>query len=321
MGPIMKYGVILVTGIAFVASSCATGYSPALAPVNAQEPEHTVRVTTNGQEAKTASIPNPINRPVPKITAIEQVDKTAFEPLPTLHKTENVKNLDLKNKVVSDYSPAPKQTYKRLEYGAHKPLVCKDHVPAKGKLHKRPNLQVMWENYLYPRPEGIWSEIGGYVEINGNLPLDQGRWTNACTIRLSHMLLKAGHRIPQRFGITSSAANKDQYIYRLSDMEDYLVEILGEPDFKITDGSARWWDLPHTPGIVLIDFPGHNSFTGHTTVWNGAGTVDGSDITGDQVLFWELPCFIPDDRLDKDNKVDEPEILAGDLDASVTALP
>ena len=55
----------------------------------------------------------------------------------------------------------------------------------------------MWENYLYDRPAGIWGEIGGMVEVNGNLPLDQGRWTNACAVRLSHMLNKAGHKIPR----------------------------------------------------------------------------------------------------------------------------
>ena len=55
--------------------------------------------------------------------------------------------------------------YKTLVYGEEKPLVCTDPVLAKGKLAERPNLQVMWENYLYDRPEGIWGEIGGLVEV------------------------------------------------------------------------------------------------------------------------------------------------------------
>jgi len=33
----------------------------------------------------------------------------------------------------------------------------------------------MWDIYLYDRPAGIQSEIGGMVEVNGNLPTDQGR--------------------------------------------------------------------------------------------------------------------------------------------------
>jgi len=75
----------------------------------------------------------------------------------------------------ADVPDVPK--YEALVYGAQKPLVCTTEFPAENQLVDRPNLQVMWENYLYDRPEGIWGEIGGFVEKNGNLPLDQGRWT------------------------------------------------------------------------------------------------------------------------------------------------
>jgi len=188
-------------------------------------------------------------------------------------------------------------TYKKLVYGEKKPLVCGHEQPAQGDLKDRPNAQVMWENYLYDRPEGIWGEIGGYVEINGNLPFDQGRWTNACTVRLSHMLNKAGHKIPRESKKTVSGGNKDQYYYRVVDIEEYLIKTYGEPDLAITDGTANSFDLPDKAGIVLMDFPAA-SYTGHVTIWNGAGTVDGAEIGGYRVLFWDLPCFIPEDRED-----------------------
>lgn len=318
----MKLDISIAILIASGLSACAAGYSSThMNGHDAEEPSHVVKMATTSASEQVVLIPPETKQPAQIEIIIEANEEVLAQPIGASVNIDAVGVFEPVKQAGMTYTPAPTQTYKKLEYGAHKALVCKDPVLAKGKLKKRPNLQVMWENYLYPRPEGIWSEIGGYVEINGNLPLNQGRWTNACAIRVSHMLLKAGHRIPQRYGITSSAANKDQYIYRLSDMEDYLVEILGKPDFKITDGTARWWDLPHTPGIVLIDFPGHNSFTGHTTVWNGAGTVDGSDITGDRVLFWELPCFIPEDRIEEDEPQDEPEVLVGELDASLIALP
>jgi len=196
----------------------------------------------------------------------------------------------------------PAEQYEPLVYGEPKELVCKNPFPAEGALAKRPNLQVMWEHYLYNRPEGIWGEIGGKVEINGNLPLDQGRWTNACAVRLSHMLNKASHKIPRNGGKTVSGGNKDQYYYRLADMESYIKQQYGPPDIAITDGSGNSFDLPDAPGIVLMDFP-NSGFTGHVTIWNGAGTVDGANIGGYRVLFWNLPCFIPPER----NKVVEEE--------------
>lgn len=183
--------------------------------------------------------------------------------------------------------------YKTLVYGETKPLVCSDTFAAIGELTGRPNLQVMWENYLYDKPAGIWSEIGGLVEVNGNLPFDQGQWTNACTVRLSHMLNKAGHKIPREAKKTVSGGNKDQYYYRVTDLEAYLNEAFGAPDLDVVDGNS--FDLPAVPGIVLMDFPAA-SYTGHVTVWNGAGTVDGAEIGGYRVMFWKLPCFIPKDR-------------------------
>lgn len=222
-------------------------------------------------------------------------------PGPTERVVETVPKPDIEEDIVttSSETEVTNGKYKRITYGQEKELVCTTPVLAKGKLKNRPNLQIMWENYLYPRPDGIWSEIGGMVEVNGNLPLDQGRWTNACAVRLSYMLNKAGHKIPRdENNKTVSGGNKDQYFYRLANFEEYLIDTYGEPDIDISDGTANSFDLPITPGIVLMDFP-DNSFTGHVTIWNGAGTVDGAEIGGYRVLFWDLPCFIPKDRQSK----------------------
>lgn len=203
--------------------------------------------------------------------------------------------------------------YEKLVYGAEMPLVCTNPVPADGALKGRPNLHVMWENYLYDRPEGIWSEIGGMVEVNGNLPLDQGRWTNACTVRVSHMLNKAGYKVKRDGRKTVSGANKDQYYYRVADFEKYMRAEFGEPDVDVKDGNS--FDLPPTPGIVLMDFP-NSSFTGHVTIWNGAGTVDGAEIGGYKVLFWNMPCFMPPER-----DITTPSASLFSKDASIQALP
>lgn len=212
----------------------------------------------------------------------------------TTNSTETVESTIAETPEVETVVETPK--YEPLIYGAEKPLICDKPFPKTGLLKNRPNMQIMWENYLYDRPEGIWSEIGGMVEVNGNLPFDQGQWTNACTVRLSHMLNKAGHKIPRDGdNKTVSGANKDQYYYRVADLEAYLIESFGAPDVAITDGSANSFDLPNAPGIVLMDFP-NASYTGHVTIWNGAGTVDGANIGGYRVLFWSLPCFIPEGR-------------------------
>jgi hypothetical protein len=71
-------------------------------------------------------------------------------------------------------SPLTTHKYEPLVFGKEKPLVCGEVYPAKGALSCLPNLQVMWESYIYPRPDRIWGEIGGMVEKNGTLSFENG---------------------------------------------------------------------------------------------------------------------------------------------------
>lgn len=184
--------------------------------------------------------------------------------------------------------------YSPLIYGTPKPLVCSHEYPAEGPLMERPNLQVMWEHYIYERPERVWEEIGGAVYFNGCLPEDKGGWKNACTVRLSHMLNKAGHKIPHIKGQTVSGESGDYYFFRLDDAQAYITETFGEPDITVKS-TGRFFDAPSVPGLFILKFAG-DSFTGHATIWNGAGAVDGADIVGYEIYFWKLPCFIPPER-------------------------
>ena len=104
---------------------------------------------------------------------------TACETTPATKTNIESNNSFVQTQSVPFLSPTPapqppepeKPKYKKLIYGAEMPLVCGKTITAEGKLKTRPNMQVMWENYLYDRPEGIWGEIGGLVEVNGTLPL------------------------------------------------------------------------------------------------------------------------------------------------------
>ena len=188
------------------------------------------------------------------------------------------------------------KVYPKLEYGKPQPFVCDKPILPKGKLENRPNLQVMWEYYIHETPDRVWEEVGGIVEINGCLPDDKGGWLNACTVRLSHMLNKAGHKLPRVRGKTVSGGTGDQYFFRLDDIQAYLGKAFGPADIELIDVGSKFIDLPDQPGLLLLKFPG-GSYTGHATIWNGAGTVDGSNVAAFAVYFWELPCYEPQDRL------------------------
>ena len=181
-------------------------------------------------------------------------------------------------------------------YGAPQPLTCSTAIPPSEKLENRPNLQLMWENYIDDVPPVVWSVVGGAVEINGCLPEDEGQWRNACAVRLSHMLNNAGHKISKIYGKTVTGRSGENYFFRLSDIQIYLESKFGKADFVISKGEKTWFDIPPLPGLMIIRAHGED-FTGHATLWNGNGSIDDTQIEAYRVLFWELPCFIPSDRL------------------------
>ena len=189
-----------------------------------------------------------------------------------------------------------KKVYPKLEYGTPQPFVCAKPILPKGKLENRPNLQVMWEYYIHEPPERVWEEVGGVVEINGCLPENKGGWMNACTVRLSHMLNNAGHKLPRVRGQTVSGGTGNQYFFRLNEMRAYLKKAFGPADVELLDMSGKFIDMPELPGLLLMKFPG-GGYTGHATLWNGAGLVEGGGVAAYEIHFWELPCYEPVDRI------------------------
>jgi len=136
---------------------------------------------------------------------------------------------------------------------------------------------------LIEPPERVWEEVGGVVEINGCLPENKGGWMNACTVRLSHMLNNAGHKLPRVRGQTVSGGTGNQYFFRLNEMRAYLKKAFGPADVELLDMSGKFIDMPELPGLLLMKFPG-GGYTGHATLWNGAGLVDGGGVADTAVI-------------------------------------
>ena len=82
-------------------------------------------------------------------------------------------------------------------------------------------------------------------------------------------------------------------------MSEYLTKSFGGADITIANGNGH--KIPAKPGLVCMQDSAdptatNDGSTGHCTLWNGYNTVDGSTIGGYIVKFWNLPCYVPDDR-------------------------
>lgn len=201
---------------------------------------------------------------------------------------------------------------KKYGLGTKRPLVCRQSFNAVGELANRPNMQVAVENFPDMPADEVWKLVGGYVELNGNLPYGQGRWENACTVRISYAFNKAGdsNKIPDS-SKTVSGLNGDQYLYRVKDLENYLRNTWGKPDIEMRSGENRIITMPAEPGILILNYGvAGNSFAGHVVFWDGQKTVDdtfdttgytesGVHIANMDVVFYKLPCFLPADRVNR----------------------
>jgi hypothetical protein len=120
---------------------------------------------------------------------------------------------------------------------------------------------------------GVGTKIGGKVNYNINVvPEGQGRFENACAIRLSYVLNKTGYKVPYISGQTVSGKSGEWYIYKVNTMISYLTKTFGEPDQTFKTPTALL--LFKHKGILVFEVDGWSDATGHETIWDG---VDCSD--------------------------------------------
>jgi len=110
----------------------------------------------------------------------------------------------------------------------------------------------------------VGAVVGGKVKLN----IDNKIFENACAIRISYVLNKAGITIPYRDGETSSGEDKAWYLYRVKDLRTFLIEKFGKPKtFTPTEARAQ---LVDKKGIILFGVSGWGNASGHFTLWGGA---------------------------------------------------
>lgn len=117
------------------------------------------------------------------------------------------------------------------------------------------------------------TKIGGKVDYSINkVPEGQGRFENACAIRLSYVLNQTGFKIPYIAGQTVSGANGSWYIYKVRTMIAYLHKVFGPPEHTFTNPSA--YALAKHKGILVVGVDGWSDASGHATIWNGVSCSD-----------------------------------------------
>ncbi len=120
---------------------------------------------------------------------------------------------------------------------------------------------------------GVGAKVGGKVDYNINVvPVGQGRFENACAIRLSYVLNKTGHKIPHIAGQTVSGGQGAWYIYKVKTMIMYLHKVFGNPDHTFVNPTAN--ALAKHKGILVFEVDGWSDATGHATIWDGTNCSD-----------------------------------------------
>ncbi|MEE8294891.1 MAG: T6SS effector amidase Tae4 family protein [Sphingomonadales bacterium] len=151
---------------------------------------------------------------------------------------------------------------------------------SKEEISPRPIFQDVWKAFHQKGLTGnkhIADLIGGKVEINANLPAESGGWSNFCVVRISHALNKGGQEIPFIKRKTVSGAKGKWHLFRVTDLNDYLIVQWGAPDV-FTEGERGKLDsstVKGKQGILMLNTLGAwQGATGHFTLWDGTKTID-----------------------------------------------
>jgi hypothetical protein len=165
---------------------------------------------------------------------------------------------------------------------------------------QRPDFRLAWNIFslLNVNVNSVGKRIGGKVKENIDIPeKEQGKWTNACAIRMSLILNNTGFPIKQGKYPTVSGKMGGFYIYRLNDIVSYLKDIFGEPDIVINRIPTPN-DLSWMKGILVVTGNGGGDANGHVTLWNGLMCSDACHLAGDEAninfkplkaSLWVLP--------------------------------
>ena len=125
--------------------------------------------------------------------------------------------------------------------------------------------------------------IGGMVKVN----IDSGDFINACALRLSYALNKAGIKISSNDGKVSSGADGKKYLYRMNDVEKLVKNNLY---FTETPSGTTSSDFKGKHGIIVFRGCSWQEAAGHIDLYNGT-TVEDHDYSTDcgKITLYVLP--------------------------------
>jgi hypothetical protein len=165
---------------------------------------------------------------------------------------------------------------------------------------QRSNFRLSWKisSLMNVNVNSVGKRIGGKVQENIDIPeKEQGKWTNACAVRMSLVLNNTGFPIKPGKYPTVSGKMGGFYIYRLNDLVSYLKDIFGEPDI-VVNRIPTPEDFSLMKGILVVTGDGRSDARGHATLWNGSTCSDTCHLAGDErnenfkpirAVLWVLP--------------------------------
>ncbi|MCL2589763.1 MAG: T6SS effector amidase Tae4 family protein [Betaproteobacteria bacterium] len=130
------------------------------------------------------------------------------------------------------------------------------------------------------------------IEISNK---EDGKWTNACVIRMSYVLNRTGFPIQSdKYGVVSARDGK-WYMYRVSDMLLHLQDAFGSPDIEVNRPPTPN-DFKDMKGILVFTGEGRGDARGHITLWDGLTCADicyfadnDGSFTPRKAALWILP--------------------------------
>lgn len=154
----------------------------------------------------------------------------------------------------------------------------------------RPNLTkavTKFKNVNITAPQ-VGKFLGGKVNYNINtLTKAQGRFENACAIRMSYVLNNTGVKIPYISGQTVSGKNGNWYIYKVRTLIQFLKKKFGAPDHIITNPTLL--KIDKLKGIIVFEVDQWVDASGHATIWDGTKCSDKCYFKESKKAYiWEL---------------------------------
>jgi hypothetical protein len=132
--------------------------------------------------------------------------------------------------------------------------------------------EIAWAAFRQVYGDGSLKAVGEFLGGKVKTNVDNAVFTNACAIRMSHVLNTIGFAVPYLPKQTVSGKSGRWFFFRLRDLLAFVRRRIGPPSFSLAPASPS--QVADLRALLIFEVAVWDDASGHATLWDGKSCSD-----------------------------------------------